>query len=94
MSENIPQIEALDYELPMIRDMDSGFYLRQEAHGLLFGPWEEDCRAAWTNQSAPWDFGMELFEDDLDRMEDGDPTEGPDTSDDSADEAPVEGEDQ
>ena len=30
----------------------------------------------------------------LDRMEDGDPTEGPDTSDDSADEAPVEGEDQ
>ena len=71
VSENIPQIEALDYELPMIRDMDSGFYLRQEAQGLLFGPWEEDCRAAWDNQSAPWDFGMELFDNDLDRMEDG-----------------------
>ncbi len=71
VTENMPSVETLDYELPMIRDTDSGFYLRQEAQGLLFGPWEEDCRAAWNNQSAPWDFGMELFDDDLDRMEDG-----------------------
>ncbi|MCP4471010.1 MAG: FAD-binding oxidoreductase [Gammaproteobacteria bacterium] len=64
VTENIAQIEGLDYELPMIRDTDSGFYLHQEANGLLFGPWEQDCRA-------PWDFGMELFDHDLDRLEDG-----------------------
>lgn len=71
VTESIGQIEDLDYELPMIRDTDSGYYMRQEAQGLLFGPWEQDCRAAWGNGSAPWDFGMELFDDDLDRLEDG-----------------------
>lgn len=71
VTENIGQIEQLGYELPMIRDTDSGFYMRQEANGLLFGPWEQDCRAAWNNRPTPWDFGMELLEDDLDRLEDG-----------------------
>ncbi len=71
VTENIGQIEGLDYELPMIRDTDSGYYMRQEAQGLLFGPWESDCRAAWNNESAPWDFGMELFDNDLDRLEQG-----------------------
>ncbi len=71
VTENIAEIEAFGSELPMIRDTDSGFYMRQEVNGLLFGPWEKDCRAAWNNRSAPWDFGMELFDNDLDRLEDG-----------------------
>ena len=70
ITESMPEIEALDFELPMIRDTDSQFYLRQEGRGLLLGPWERDCRRAWGDGRAPWDFGQELFANDLDRLSD------------------------
>ena len=69
VTETLPAIAALESELPMIRDTDSQFYLRQEGQGLLLGPWERDCRAAWNGGPAPWSFGQELFDDDLDRLE-------------------------
>ena len=73
VTETMPAIEALGYELPMIRDTDSQYYLRQEAQGLLLGPWEQDCRQAWRKLDgrAPWSFGQELFEDDWERLEEG-----------------------
>ncbi len=71
VTDTMPDVEAYHEELPMIRDTDAQFYLRQEGQGLLFGPWEQDCRSAWGNKGAPWSFGQELFENDLDRLEDG-----------------------
>jgi len=73
VTDTMPAVEALDYELPMIRDTDSQYYLRQEGQGLLLGPWEQDARRAWNGSGgrAPWCFGQELFEDDWDRLEDG-----------------------
>lgn len=73
ITEAMPSVQALDYELPMIRDTDSQYYLRQEGDGLLLGPWEQDCRLAWQQSAgrAPWNFGQELFQDDWDRLEDG-----------------------
>ena len=72
VTEAMPSVAALAHELPMIRDTDSQYYLRQEANGLLLGPWERDCRRAWDRSDgrAPADFGQELFEDDWDRLED------------------------
>ncbi len=70
VTESMPGVEELDYELPMIRDTDSQYYLRQEGKGLLLGPWEQDCQAAWSGKPAPWTFGQELFDDDVDRLED------------------------
>ncbi len=70
VTESMAEVAAHPNELPMIRDTDSQFYMRQEADGLLLGPWEKDCRAAWGGKGAPWSFGMELFEDDLDRLSD------------------------
>ena len=75
VTESMPEIAAhIDGggaagELPLIRDLDAQFYLRQEGDGLLFGPWEKDCRPAWGGGGAPWDFGQELFSPDLERME-------------------------
>ena len=69
VTEPLPAVEALEHELPMIRDVDGQFYLRQEGQGLLLGPWERDCRAAWSGGPAPWSFGEELFGNDLDRLE-------------------------
>lgn len=73
VTDTMPEVETLGYELPMIRDCDSQYYLRQEGQGLLLGPWEQDCRLAWSrsNGQAPWSFGQELFEDDWDRLGDG-----------------------
>ena len=70
VTEMMPSVAALDYELPMIRDTDSQYYLRQEGQGLLLGPWEQDCRRAWDNTDgrAPWSFGQELLEDDWNRL--------------------------
>lgn len=73
VTDTMPEVEALGYELPLIRDCDSQYYLRQEGKGLLLGPWEQDCRLAWKGSKgqAPWSFGQELFEDDWDRLGDG-----------------------
>ena len=71
VTETIADVATLDYELPMIRDTDSQYYLRQEGKGLLLGPWEQDCRTAWGNGRAPWSFEQELFPDDWERLEDG-----------------------
>jgi dimethylglycine dehydrogenase len=65
----IPEIAAHGRPLPIVRDPDVSWYLRQERAGLLLGPYEWDCRLAWDGQEPPTEFGMELFADDLDRLE-------------------------
>ena len=69
VTDVMPEIAARAGELPLLRDLDAQFYLRQEGDGLLLGAWEEDCRAAWDGKPAPWDFAQELFQPDLERME-------------------------
>ena len=68
VTEPIPEIEAMDRELPMIGDADAEFYMRQEGHGLLLGVYESPC-THWSVDGTPPDFGHELLPDDLARME-------------------------
>ena len=70
VTEAIPEVARHSGELPMVRDADSQFYVRREGPGLLLGPWEVDCRAAWNGGSAPRSFRQELFPDDLERLGD------------------------
>jgi dimethylglycine dehydrogenase len=65
----IPEIAAHGRALPIVRDPDVSWYLRQERAGLLLGPYEWDCRLAWDGREPPPEFGRELFEDDLGRLE-------------------------
>ena len=65
----IPEIESLDRRLPSVADRDGEYYLRQEGNGLLVGAYEKDVRF-WAELGTPLDFGHELFDDDLDRIED------------------------
>ena len=65
----IPEIEEHGRPLPIVRDPDVSWYLRQERAGLLLGPYEWDCRLAWDGKEPPPEFGRELFADDLDRLE-------------------------
>ena len=70
VTDTIPEMASHSGGLPMVRDADSQYYVREEGPGLLLGPWEVDCRAAWNGASAPWTLGQELFPDDLERLDD------------------------
>ena len=41
ITEPIPELEANKYKVPLLRDPDSSYYLRQEKDGLLLGPYEK-----------------------------------------------------
>jgi dimethylglycine dehydrogenase len=58
-------------KLPLLRDVDSSYYLRQEKMGFNLGPYENPCRAHWATPDDPMpeDFSFQLFPDDLDRLE-------------------------
>ena len=41
VTTTVPEVEALDFEVPVIRDLEGSYYCRQEKQGLLMGPYEE-----------------------------------------------------
>ncbi len=59
------------HKLPLLRDVDSSYYLRQEKNGFNLGPYERNCRAHWATPDDPMpdDFSFQLYPDDLDRLE-------------------------
>ena len=73
--DTIPELEAWSKQtggkLPLLRDVDSSYYLRQEKMGFNLGPYENTCRAHWATPDDPMpeDFSFQLFPDDLDRLE-------------------------
>ena len=58
-------------KLPLLRDVDSSYYLRQEKMGFNLGPYENPCRAHWATPDDPMpdDFSFQLYPDDLERIE-------------------------
>ena len=64
----IPEIEAMEDELPTIVDGEGNWYSRQEGKGLLLGAYENRC-VHWAEDGTRLDFGHELLPDDLSRME-------------------------
>jgi dimethylglycine dehydrogenase len=74
LTDEIPELKKWSAEngkLPLLRDVDSSYYLRQEKNGLNLGPYEENCRAHWVTPDDPMpeDFSFQLFPDDLERLE-------------------------
>tara|TARA_R110002124_G_scaffold72020_11_gene192754 strand:+ start:504 stop:2972 length:2469 start_codon:yes stop_codon:yes gene_type:complete len=75
LTEPIAELEQWSKEngrkMPMIRDVDSSYYLRQEKNGLNLGPYERNCKAHWVTPQDPMpeDFSFQLYPDDLDRLE-------------------------
>ena len=61
----------MQHKLPLLRDVDSSYYLRQEKFGFNLGPYERTCRAHWAQPDDPMpeDFSFQLYPDDLDRLE-------------------------
>ncbi|HUN46593.1 MAG TPA: FAD-dependent oxidoreductase [Stellaceae bacterium] len=69
VTEEVPELAARREKLPLLRDPDDSYYLRQEGKGLLLGPYEWQATAHWVQGDRPADFSFQLFPDDLDRLE-------------------------
>ena len=75
LTDEIPALKdwttANGRKVPLLRDVDSSYYLRQDKHGLNLGPYERNCRAHWVTPDDPLpdDFSFQLYPDDLDRLE-------------------------
>lgn len=40
MTNTIPEVAECQFEIPVIRDLEGSYYLRQEKKGLIIGPYE------------------------------------------------------
>ena len=68
ISDTIEELENLDFEVPMTVDLEGFTYLRQDQKGVLLGIYEIN-HEHWAMDGAPWDYGMELFQEQTDRIE-------------------------
>ncbi|PBB89012.1 dimethylglycine dehydrogenase [Mesorhizobium sp. WSM3864] len=72
VTDTVPEIAARiaagEKELPIIRDPEESWYLRQERDGYIVGPYEKAAHP-WAIDGVPPEFGMELLPPDLDRVE-------------------------
>ena len=68
ISDTIPELEKLDFEVPMTVDLEGFTYMRQDQKGILLGIYEID-HEHWMVDGAPWDYGFQLQKEDPDRIE-------------------------
>ena len=68
VTEDVPELVARGGKLPLLRDPDVSYYLRQERQGLLLGPYEWQATPMW-REGIPEDFAYGLAADDLGRLE-------------------------
>ncbi len=55
-------------EMPVLRESDASYYLREERQGMILGPYERGAPAVFLD-GVPASFGQDLFPGDLDRLE-------------------------
>ncbi|MFT5218619.1 MAG: dimethylglycine dehydrogenase [Planctomycetota bacterium] len=66
LTDTMPELEQLDFRVPIIRDPGDDFYSRQEKKGLLVGVYEQGCKTFGMDGIDP-NFTQALCPSDLDR---------------------------
>ncbi|WP_420446324.1 FAD-dependent oxidoreductase [Candidatus Poriferisodalis sp.] len=69
VTETVPEVAALGFELPVVRDPRASCYYRQEIDGLLIGPYEMSGARAYGIDGIDWDLHFHLPGQDLDVLE-------------------------
>ncbi len=69
LTEDVPELAALSEEMPAVTDLEGYTYLQQERKGVLLGIYELNPKH-WHVDGAPWDYGMELIPEEIDRIAD------------------------
>jgi len=67
VTEEIPEVKAIGGDMAAVTDLEGFTYLQKEGNGVLLGVYETNPYV-WTTQGAPWDYGMTLFPEDLERI--------------------------
>ena len=67
LTESIPEVAALDRELPLVVDLEGFTYMRQDQKGMLLGIYEIQHKH-WMMDGAPWNYGVELLQENIDRI--------------------------
>jgi len=67
LTETIPEVAASQTELPMVVDLEGFTYMRQDQKGILVGVYETHPQH-WSMDGAPWDYGVELLPENIDRI--------------------------
>ena len=72
VTEPVPELEERRAaglpELPVLRESDASYYMREERQGLILGPYEKGAKL-WAADGVPAGFGRELLAPDIDRLE-------------------------
>ena len=68
VTEPVAALVARGGRLPLLRDPDASYYLRQEGAGFILGPYEWQATPMWLD-GLPADFAHRLWPDDLARLE-------------------------
>jgi dimethylglycine dehydrogenase len=67
VTDTISALRDLDHELPVLRDTQRSYYVREEGEGLLVGPFEREP-LSWALDGVPFDFGQELLPASFDQI--------------------------
>ncbi|QBY02707.1 FAD-dependent oxidoreductase [Rhodophyticola sp. CCM32] len=67
ITDTVEGLKNLPGELPIVADLDGFSYTRQERDGLLLGLYERNPKH-WQMDGAPWDYGMDLIPENIDRI--------------------------
>jgi len=69
VTEDVPELtQRAEARLPLLRDPDTSYYLRQEREGFILGPYEWKATPMWLD-GMPDDFANQLWNDDFERLE-------------------------
>ncbi len=68
VTEPVPELAGRAGKLPLLRDPDDSYYLRQEGDGLVLGVYERRPSPRWID-GLPDDFAFQLYPDDMERIE-------------------------
>ena len=67
VTDDVPEVAAIEGDMPAVTDLEGFTYLQREGNGVLLGVYERNPRH-WRLDGADWDFGRELFPEELDRI--------------------------
>jgi len=78
ITETVPEVKAYHekhgHQLPVLRDLEGSYYLRDEGDGILIGPYEDEnlvqCAPREWKGSLPEEIAFYLFDGDIERLMD------------------------
>lgn len=69
ITDAIPELVVDHPEMPVVRDTEASFYVREEASGLIVGPYERNPKP-WAPRGIPAEFGKQLLAPDFEQVAD------------------------